>query len=547
MRYFQILVLVNALLLPAHGSSLEKPSLIVVISLDQFPYDYLTRFAPYFKAGGFQRLMAQGANFTNATFKHATNVTAPGHATLLTGTYANQNGIIANNWFDRVTQKDVYCVADSTVTIVGGKGAGRSPRNLNVSTLGDELYARAGSGSKVISVSHKDRSAILMAGKKADGVFWMAESSFVSSSYYMKSFPRWVESFNNSGVVTSFFGKTWERVLPEEAYSGLDIDDPPYESDKDGMGRSFPHPIDGSDPSGITPAYYRALVTSPYSIEVLSAFAIAAIDGERLGQRGVPDVLCIGISTTDNVGHDYGPYSREVLEMAVHVDRVLNELLTTIEQKVGLSKCVVVLSSDHGVAPIPEYLHRHVPEIEAGRIRTFSLKEFCDNLLTRRFGDPGNGKSWIRRIVYGNIYLEREVVRAKGLRPERVAAVLADSLPSFGGIASAIAHQDAGGVMDTSIMGRVSRSFDAHRSGDVILVVKPFFIIRDEPTGADHDSPYRYDAHVPLIIMGQGVNPGVYPGDASPADIAPTLAELLGIPFPDGRAGRVLSEALISR
>jgi predicted AlkP superfamily pyrophosphatase or phosphodiesterase len=533
------------ILVAGYTLSIAKPKLIVVISLDQFRYDYLTKFKPYYGAHGLRYLTENGANFTNAVYKHAFNMTGPGHAVILTGAYGNVNGIVGNNWYDQAKQQSVYCVADKNVSIIGANGEGRSPANLIAPTFGDELRLHTGFISKVISLSHKDRAAILMGGKMANGVFWMVDSTFVTSTYYMGSLPAWVQKFNASRVVNSFFGKTWKQVLPEDAYAMMDSDDAPYESNWSTTGRTFPHLIRGEDPAHITKSYYNALLTSPFSNEALAAFAKAAIEGEHLGQDKFPDLLCIDLSSIDYVGHSFGPHSREILEMAVQTDRLLSDFLRYIDTRIGLKNTVLVLTSDHGVTPIPEYVRAHVPSADVGRLSHARLNEFINASLVNAFGEAGNGKAWIKRIVDGNVYINHEVVQEKKLDIEKVTAVLADSLMNLHEVGLALPRQTLiSGCCNTGLEAKMKRSFHPTRSGDVMFVLKPYFYLEDSSEGAEHGNPYDHDAHVPLIIVGEGIRSGTYATEASPADIGPTLSALIGVEFPAAREGRVLIEAL---
>lgn len=521
-----------------------KPSLVVVISLDQFRYDYLVRFREHFGPDGFNFLLDNGANFSNATYKHALNLTGPGHAAILSGAYGNQNGIIANNWFDRTSGKEMYCVADKTAQLVGGAGNAASPVNFIGSTFGDELRLHSGFRSKVISMSNKDRAAVLLGGKLANGVYWMMDSSFVTSSYYRTDLPDWVSMFNGSGKVNSYFGRTWERTLPEDAYAGVDKDDAPYESGGNGLGRAFPHRVMGDDATKITKSYYHALLTSPFGSEILSEFAKAAVRGEELGRRGVTDLLCVGFSSNDYVGHSFGPHSHEVLDMTVQTDRILADLFAFLDVEVGLRNCVFVLTSDHGVAPIPEYLTTHFEHAAAGRVMAKVQEEYIANALTRVYGAPKKG-NWFDAITDGNVYLNNAIMRDKKVALSAVAATLADSLRARPEFALVYSRDQLMSLLPAAIAEqRMKHSFHPLRSGDVFFAFKPYYIEGYSSYGTTHGQPYDYDAHVPVVIVGDGIRPGTYATEASPADIAPTLSALLGIEFPAGRSGRVLVEAM---
>jgi predicted AlkP superfamily pyrophosphatase or phosphodiesterase len=540
LTFFRVTILVllsAALAFPAH-----KPRLIVVISLDQFRSDYLNRFEPHFGKNGFRMLTTQGAHFANASFKHALTLTGPGHAVIGTGAYGAQNGIIANGWYDRRAHKDVYCVADPSVLPVGIPHGSSSPHLLASSTFGDELRLTTAFRSKVITASQKDRSAILMGGKLANAAYWIVDSLFGTSSYYVRELPGWVKSFNASGLVNSYFGRTWDRILPVEAYAGLDRDDAPYEGDWNGVGRTFPHVIRGEDASHITHSYFRAFETSPFSNEVLAVFAMQAITAESLGMRGVTDVLCIGFAGSDIVGHTFGPNSHEVLDLVVRMDQLLTEFFGFLDEKIGLRNCVIVLTADHGVSPIPEETSNGRPvglRLPDGTVRT-SAERILGNFTGRRTGSP-----WIEKLTSGNIYLNRPLLGQQGIDLEEAAAVLADSLRSLPEVEYAFSRNELMELSPaTPIERRMRNSFRPDRSGDVMFALPPFTLEGEGPAGTTHGSPYEYDAAVPLVIFGEGIRPGTCYGEASPADIAPTISALLGIVPPSGSQGRVLKEAL---
>lgn len=524
----------------------DSPKLVVVISLDQFRYDYLERFRQHFGEKGFKYLLANGANFANASFKYAKTSTGPGHATLLTGSYANGHGIIANDWFNRNLDKQVYCYEDLSAQIVGKGGEGRSPRHLVASTIGDELRLNTSFRSKVISLSNKDRAAIPMGGMMPTGAFWMSESLFVTSTYYMTTLPGWVQRFNASGLINSFFGKSWTRLLPEAAYAGLDDDGAEYETGNNGLGKAFPHPVTGKDRSRITSSYYWALLASPFSADILNAFAKEAIRSEELGKRDVTDLLCVGFSVTDEIGHAFGPNSHEIMDMVVRMDRVLADLFSFLETQVGLNNCLIVLSADHGVAPIPDFILKNHPAANAGWVSWNAISGACEQVLVKRYGPAPQGRKWIRRIVASNVYIDRSLLgTVRGASLEEASRLVVDTLRSIAEVATAMtASELSGPFTQNPLENRLKRSFYISRSGDVVYALKPYWVSGKTGDGAKHGEPYDYDAHVPLVIAGQGVRPGKYFTEASPVDIGPTLSALLGISFPAGRDGRVLHEAL---
>lgn len=536
--------LIASILLVSAGAWAQPPKLVVIIVLDQFPYEQLSRFSPYFGSQGINSLVRNGASFTNARYDYAFTMTAPGHAAIMSGAYGHLNGIIANRWWDRANKQTVGAVDDSTVHILGRGGMGHSPRNLRTYTLGDMLRMHTNFRSKVISISHKDRSAILMGGKLGMA-YWMDDSVFLTSGYYRGSEPRWMQNFNHSSPMRQYFGRAWTEVLPAVASRICDDDDVPYEQDLNHLGRMFPHMITGNDPRNLTPSFYDALYDSPFMTEVLLAAARSVFAAETLGGRGVSDLLCISVSTTDGIGHDFGPQSHEVFDDAVRTDSMIGGFLNFLDSRVGLENCLVALTSDHGIAPIPEYLKKHGLTTDAGRVSSSDLGKIASSALDRRFGSPSGGGSWIERVLDTEVYINRDAVAQKGISLSLAQQVVRDAISAHPQVAAGFtADEIVTGTASGPFAQRVEHSFLPERSGDVLFVLKPYYILSGDSSGASHGSPYDYDTHVPLIISGRAIKPGRYAAEVSPVDLAPTIAEILGVEFPPGREGRVLGMAL---
>jgi len=524
------------------------PRLVVVITLDQFPYEYLTRFEKYFTQptngpGGFRYLM-DGAVFANATYKHASTSTGPGHAVLLSGTYGRSNGIVTNSWYDRVQRRRVYCVEDKTVQLVGGSGEGRSPANFTALTYGDMLRINSAFRSKVISISNKDRAAILPGGKFANLVLWMRDSAFVTSTYYASSLPPWAQKFNASGKINSYFGKVWEKSLPAAAYEEVDRDDAPYEEGGDGLGRTFPHPIRGKDALAITSSYYSALVSSPFGAEVLAELAKQAVIGEQLGKRGVTDLLSVSFSSTDYVGHSFGPYSQEMLDLIVRMDRILSDFFLFLGREVGAEQCLLVLTSDHGVSPIPQFLKAHTTAPVIKQFSSATLVAEIETVLTTRF-PRAQKDAWIEHYSGGSVFLSQAALAAGNVTAEQAGRVVCDDMLTRPEVWGAFTREQIRTMVPGTLLERrIQNSFYETRSGDVIIAFRPLWTEGLEEPGASHGAPVESDAHVPILIRGTGVRPGIYYDEASPVDIAPTLSAMTGVEFTPTREGRVLVEAM---
>ncbi|MFQ3581159.1 alkaline phosphatase family protein [Chloracidobacterium validum] len=516
--------------------------LVVGIVVDQLRADYLERFADLFSSKGFNRLKTKGAYFTNAHYLHACTYTAPGHGVVMTGSVPAVDGIIGNKWYDRETGKSVESITDDTTAGVP-EGKGASPSRLLVSTLGDELKSATGGQSKVIGISLKNRAAILPAGRAADAAYWFdsKRGQMQTSTYYMKELPTWVASFNNRRLPDQWFGKAWEKLLPESAYARCDADDVPYEGRFAGGGSSFPHVVGRGDRPNAR--FYDEFTMTPWANDFLVDFAAAAIEHEKLGGDAIPDVLSISFSANDILGHAFGPNSHEVLDMTVRTDQTLARLLDLIDQKVGLDQTLVILTSDHGVSPVPEYAQRQ--RLSSQRVSFEKIAVAIKRALDARFG----AGQWFAGFSAESVYFDLKTLAEKKLDRSEVERVAAEAALTVNGVAAAFTRTQilSGGLPRTTLAQRVQMAFHPQRSGDVFLVPEPFcFFSEEEYTSATtHGTPYPYDTHVPVILMGRGLRPGRYLTEASPSDIAPTLTMLLGVMMPNGAVGRVLSEALL--
>ena len=540
----------------------KRPRLVLLIVVDQFRYDYLERFGDLFVTNGLRRLMREGASWTQSNYDHMPTYTAPGHGTMMTGAYPAETGIVGNEWPDRVTGKKVTSVSDTSVKLLGATASeGASPRRLMSSTLGDELRLVTNDRSKVIGVSVKDRSAILPAGRHANAAYWFSitSGSMVSSTYYFEQLPAWVTSFNNARPADQYFGKKWERLLPESEYlKRAGPDSPAWETVSwAGETNAFPHTITGGAKAP-APAFYSAFDYTPFSNELVLSFAQQAITNEQLGQDDDTDVLTVSFSANDYVGHRYGPYSQEVMDVTLRVDRQIASLLDFVQTKVGLGNTLIAFTADHGVAPIPE----HAAEIglDGARIKTRDLLAAIRAGITARYNPGGKSPDPTADYIYkfddagvardgfinGNIYFNYAALERDKVNPEELAQVVGTAGLSVPGVARYFTRgqlmRGATSVTDP-IERRALHGFYPSRSGDVVLIADPFKYLGDTIT-ATHGSPYTYDTNVPTIIMGTGVTPGRYLEAASPADIAPTLCALLGITAPSNAMGRVLIEAI---
>lgn len=534
----------------------KRPRLVLLIVVDQFRYDYLERFGDLFGANGFRRLLRDGASWTQSNYDHMPTYTAPGHGTMMTGAYPAESGIIGNEWLDRASGKRITSVTDETVKVLGGgpNESASSPSRLMASTVGDELRLATTDRAKVIGVSIKDRSAILPAGRHANAAYWFstATGNMVSSSYYFKQLPAWVNTFNAGRPADKYFGAKWERLLSENQYlrrAGPDA--PPWETvTAPGDTNAFPHIITGGA-AGPGTNFYWALDSSPFSNEMLLSFAQQAIVNEQLGQDDDTDVLTVSFSANDYVGHRYGPYSQEAMDVTLRVDQQVAKLLDFVDTHVGLANTLISFTGDHGVAPIPE--HAAALGLGGARIRADDLfavigkalneryKSSADYLL--RFKEANTTREW---LINSNLYFNYDALRRDGVNVDEFSQAVCAAAVTVPGIARCFTRiqlmRGATSITDP-IERRALHGFYPARSGDAVLVAEPFKYLADTIT-ATHGSPYSYDTHVPTIVMGAGVTPGRYLEAATPNDIAPTLSALLRITPPSNSTGRVLIEAL---
>lgn len=495
--------------------------LVLLIVVDQFRYDYLTRFRSEYSSG-FTRLLTDGAVFTNANLEHYPTVTASGHATMLSGATPSVSGIIGNDWFDRESGATVTSVSDPAVTPLGSEsGSAASPHRLQVSTLGDELkmaspYPEGSADApRVFGVSLKDRSAILPGGRGADAAYWWdpAVGSFVTSTYYLDAVPGWVQAFNDRKLADAHLGGTWTAL-------------------------AAPSPILLELPKVAGAAFYDAIWDSPYGNDLVFQFASELLEREQLGQRAATDLLSVSFSSNDAVGHDHGPDSPHVRDIAIRTDREVGRLLARVDELVGLQHTLVAFTTDHGVAPVPEQLAaRGLP---GGRLATKDLFDPIQAALTKKFG----GDTWLMATAGSSPYLNYALIQQKRLDPvevRRVAAIAATNVPR---VARVYTRDQLlrGEVPGDRFASRVLRGFHPQRSGDLEILLEPFWM--RQATGTTHGTPYNYDAHIPLILMGPRIAPGEYAAHVALNDLAPTLATLLRVEIPSGSSGRVLTEAL---
>jgi predicted AlkP superfamily pyrophosphatase or phosphodiesterase len=538
----------------------EQPKLVLQITVDGLRGDLPARFYNVLGEGGFRYLMEKGILYTNAHYQHANTETIVGHTSLATGTVPAAHGMVANVWFDREQDRLAYNIEDPRYHLLTAgadvdrkteidytqktaRSDGRSPDNILTSTFSDELAVHFAGRSKIFAVSVKDRGAVSLAGH-AGKAFWFSKKSgeFVTSSYYYKQYPEWVTEWNARKPVSGYSGKAWELTHPPSKYLFGAADEREYEADIAGFGRSFPHQYGKADNKYFT----TKLTLSPAGDELTLDFAKALLDNEQLGQDAVPDYLAISFSSTDYVGHLFGASSLEIEDNLVRLDQTLTDLLAYVDKRVGLDNTLIVLSADHGQPEVPGHLHERGIQ-KAHYFDTRSLdKTPAIAALKKQFGI---GEELIEAYFHPYLYLNRDLIRDKGLDQAEVEKAVAAELLKFDGVAYAVSSTAlrSDSLPDNLMTRSILRNFHTKRSGDIYLVFEPNVFINDFDgliVASTHGSPWRYDTYVPVIFAGAGLKAATVNRAVTPYDIAPTLAAWLNVKPPSGAVGSLLPEVL---
>lgn len=542
----------------AHGAEEARPALVVIVSVDQWAYQYLDRFHAGFRSDGMvRRCQAQGACFTNCRHQHAFTYTGPGHGVIITGAYPRLHGVVDNEWYDRSFGKVVQCMYDPAARLIGTTVDDNpvSPRALLVDTLGDRLKLCSGGKSKVFSVAIKDRAALILAGRAADAAYWMSsDGKWVTCDYYRSDLPGYLRELNESGAVVKYAGATWDLLLAASDYVHGSAEDSFGERPVAGMKADFPHNL----PSANDANYVKQLAGSPYGNEVTLEAARQVLMSEHLGLDDSADLLGINLSSTDYCGHAFGPDSLEVEDMTYRTDAALGEFCRFVDEQLAGRHWVVVITADHGVAPIPERVARL--KIAAGRNPLGATEAATGNIeparaelevyVRRRLMLDDNAPRVIEALTRGQVYVRRDHPGLSGERAALAQRLVRDWLLEQETVAAAMMREELLSDAASDKLGlSFQRSFHALRSGDVLFVLAPYYLQGEAAAG--HGSPWDYDTHVPLMLLSFGnvptakaVRHGRFERQVSPASIAPTLAKLLGVESPAACMEPLLLEAL---
>lgn len=523
------------------GQAPKQPKIVVGVVIDQMCYDYLYRFQHVYTNGGFNRLMNKGINCRNVQYNYVPTYTAPGHASIYTGTTPSNHGIIGNDWYVRDTKQTVTSVSNSKFTAVGGSASstGAAPLNLRTYTITDQLKM-ASPQSKVISVSIKDRSAILPGGHLSDGTYWFDYNTgdFITSTFFMQQLPDWVQRFNAKFDPAKDL-KTWKLLLPESTYQLADQSN--YEVVLTGK-TSATFPYDFQDMISKGAVANNLFTISPQANEILTDLAITALEQENLGQDQFTDFLCISYSTPDIAGHAFGPYSREMEDMYARLDRELQRLFSGLETRYGKDGFVLFLTADHAVVPVPQMLIEK--KMPGGYFFMEShLQVLRDDFIMKYNADL------LEHEVNQNIYLNLKRIDSLKLDVQEVADFAANELRKWPEVKTVLTKQELlSGAAKTDFWGEMLRNgYDLQRSGELIFLLQPGYLAKehDEPKahqGTSHGSAFNYDTHVPLLWYGKGITPGLQIFEPIQiTDIAPTLIHILNLQ----RSGSMIGQPIL--
>jgi arylsulfatase A-like enzyme len=491
---------------------------------------------------GYNRIIRQGAYFPQCYFNHASNITAPGHSIHLTGVYPHKSGIVSNDYFDRIAGKRLYCVQDTVNRTFGVSKPDEwcSPINLKMPTLGDYIK-KISPKSRVVGISQKDRAAILMSGHSADAAYWFEYEAggYTTSEYYFKELPTWVKKWNEKNNYRDYSGKVWKTQISEE----LGLQDS-LRWEAGGKQRNvFPYTIPDMHTTGSIDVYNSSAFTvTPFSVEHFFKFAKEILKEEQLGRDNIPDVLCLSVSATDYAGHAFGPDSRELQEMYVHVDKYVADWIDFLDKEIGRTNYTLVITSDHGVAPVPEYWKYTNPGADAGRLRSIDILEEAESYLRQTFLAGATSK-WIDNWEQPSLFLNKQTLEmvttttTLSVQAAPTRAVVLDSLQAFlqrrPGLGIVLnEHQLQSGIcpawMSQWQYNLVQNDYFPQRTGEIVIYPAKYWIWGS--ITATHGTPHDYDRHSPLMLMGAGIKPGYYKdAKVAPSDIAPTLAQILGV------------------
>jgi len=514
-------------------ASSSKPKLIVGLVIDQMRWDYLYRYNELYSSNGFKRLLRDGFSCENTMIPYTPTYTAAGHTCVYTGSIPAIHGIVGNSWYSRLTKKYVYCTDDSTVSTIGSSSdAGKmSPDNMWTTTITDELRLSNNFKSKVIGIALKDRGAILPAGHSANAAYWYDDKvgKWISSTHYMQQLPEWVSAFNDKGYPEKYMSSEWNTLLPDFKYTASTIDSKPYESPIKGEETvTFPHQL-----NLIKKARFEAFKTTPFANTYTFDFAKAAIENEALGKNTVPDFLTVSISSTDYIGHAFGPNSMEAEDTYLRLDKDIADFLAYLDTKVGKGNYLIFLTADHGAAHVPAFLNEH--GINGSGIEDSDIEKHLNKVVEEKFGF----KKAIEHVVNYQVYLKDSVKHNEGVKE-----LIMEELKKESYIQTAVAlDQLSSATLPEIQKTRLTNGYTPSRSGDIQFIFKPGYFDGGKK-GTTHGLWNPYDSHIPLLFYGWGIKPGKLNRETYMTDISATIAAMLQIQMPSGCVGHVITEVM---
>jgi len=518
-------------------SAQERPKLVVGIVVDQMKMEYLYRFQSDFSENGFKRLMNNGYTFHNMHYNYMPTYTAPGHASIYTGTTPSMHGIVSNEWFHRTLKKQVYCTDDESVTtlVPGTELEGKmSPRNLQCSTITDELKLSTNFKGKVIGISIKDRGAILPAGHFADWAFWYCKTGeFISSSFYGTAMPAWVTDFNKEKRFLPYINGGWNLLKPIQSYDESMPDENAYEGKLFTKNPKFPYNLkemfEGSD-AGI-------LRYTPFGNSILADFAMKAIEKEGLGKDDTTDFLAVSFSSTDYVGHTFGPRSMELEDTYLRLDQTIAEFLNYLDKTVGKNNYLVFLTADHAAA-------ENVTSLKDKKYQVTNVNYLDVEKDLKEFSKTAFGVDVILKYNSFNVFFDKPLLASKGLELTKVKQAVKDFLYSKDYVKRVYTEEEILAASGNDyLLNFVANGYDPTQNGELYFVCKPGYI-ESYATGTSHGSPYTYDTNVPLIFYGWHITKGQSYDKKAITQIAPTLSQILKITLPNCTKSEVLTEVL---
>lgn len=521
---------------PAKQTASSSPKLVIGIVVDQMRYDYIYRYWDKYGNDGIKRLVNEGFFCKNTNYNYVPTYTGPGHASVYTGTTPSVHGIAGNHWYSREENRIIYCSEDIKVQSVGSASpAGlMSPRNMLATTVGDELKLSSNMRSKVIGIALKDRGAILPAGHTANAAYWFDDSNgaWISSSFYMSDLPQWVKNFNSKNMADTYLSREWNTLLPKEQYIESISDENKYEGSLGGK-PGFPYNLAELKKQSGT----GIIRNTPFGNSLTKDFALETIKAESLGKNTVTDFLCISFSSTDYVGHLFGPQSVEVEDTYLRLDKDIAELLKFLDSWIGKNNALLFLTADHAAVEVPSYLTDL--KIPSGYIYFDGEISYLKSYFAKNFGD-----SMIISYINQQVYLNHKVIEEKKLNREEMENHIAAHFINKPGVAQVVSSVSLNRCSFTDKPRLLMQhGFYPRRSGDVLLNFEPGWVEHGK-TGTTHGSPYSYDTHVPLIFYGWNIKPGYTAEEVSITDIAPTVSMLLNIQFPNGCTGKVIEDVI---